>query len=289
MPTYTRLRIPGFSVAEGLPELGQIWTPDSLGPALKAWWSSDDETLFTFDGATNSITGWASKEGGLVLAPPSGATKPTRAVAGWGEGSPGVVFAGNADATPGDMLACAPAAVLTTMVVMMLVKRGTQSDDATQSTRTVGMFPIIPQTPVTNGMIATFGFQRPTVDPGQTKVFSGGIGSGAGSNSINQPWASGEKVVIAADISGSGVSTQIDAGTTSAVGGLGASVTNLWQIGGHVANKKAAAMTVKEIVVVDAFASSALRQKAEGYLAWRGGIQDKLPAGHPYREDFPAA
>jgi hypothetical protein len=44
---------------------------------------------------------------------------------------------------------------------------------------------------------------------------------------------------------------------------------------------------VAEIVVFTAVPTTDNRQKTEGYLAWKWGLQGKLPAGHPYKSEAP--
>jgi len=44
---------------------------------------------------------------------------------------------------------------------------------------------------------------------------------------------------------------------------------------------------IVEIIIYPVALSSAYRQRVEGYLAWKWGIQDILPAGHPYKASAP--
>jgi hypothetical protein len=44
---------------------------------------------------------------------------------------------------------------------------------------------------------------------------------------------------------------------------------------------------VAEMIVYNTAASSTDRQKCEGYLAWKWGLQGNLPAGHPYKSAAP--
>ena len=52
--------------------------------------------------------------------------------------------------------------------------------------------------------------------------------------------------------------------------------------GGNIAS-----MTAAEIVLVPTTLSTDNRQKLEGYLAWKWGLQANLPAGHPYKDAPP--
>jgi hypothetical protein len=39
---------------------------------------------------------------------------------------------------------------------------------------------------------------------------------------------------------------------------------------------------IAEIVLLNVAATTLQRQKVEGYLAWKWGIESNLPGGHPY-------
>ena len=44
---------------------------------------------------------------------------------------------------------------------------------------------------------------------------------------------------------------------------------------------------VCEIIILDNFPNTDTRQKIEGYLAWKWGLQANLPSGHPYKDAAP--
>jgi len=44
---------------------------------------------------------------------------------------------------------------------------------------------------------------------------------------------------------------------------------------------------IGELIVLDAVPSVATRQKLEGYLAWKFGLEGNLPTGHPYKGHRP--
>ena len=68
-------------------------------------------------------------------------------------------------------------------------------------------------------------------------------------------------------------------------GSLSTTIANtVWRIGTPAAgNAFAAALDAAEIVILSAPASTANRQKIEGYLAHKWGLTANLPAGHPYK------
>jgi hypothetical protein len=45
----------------------------------------------------------------------------------------------------------------------------------------------------------------------------------------------------------------------------------------------------KEIIFYNTVLSTLNRQKIEGYLAWKWGIQASLPAGHPHKSSAPTS
>ena len=46
---------------------------------------------------------------------------------------------------------------------------------------------------------------------------------------------------------------------------------------------------ISEIIIYNASLTSTQRQKIEGYLAWKWGVQASLPAGHPFKTAAPTA
>lgn len=54
-------------------------------------------------------------------------------------------------------------------------------------------------------------------------------------------------------------------------------------IGRWVAGSNFAAMTAGEIVLLSGLLSAPDRQRLEGYLAWKWGLEANLPANHPYK------
>jgi len=67
-------------------------------------------------------------------------------------------------------------------------------------------------------------------------------------------------------------------------------VTSRIQIGGRQQNGTGWANAyISEVIVCNADLSTADRQKLEGYLAWKWGLESDLPAGHPYKTTPPTA
>jgi hypothetical protein len=62
---------------------------------------------------------------------------------------------------------------------------------------------------------------------------------------------------------------------------------NYYFIGSSYGNGNLFAGTVAEVLVYTGALTDTDRQKAEGYLAWKWGIQGNLPSGHPYKNFAP--
>lgn len=64
------------------------------------------------------------------------------------------------------------------------------------------------------------------------------------------------------------------------------SLTSVLGVSGSVSSEILTG-TIHEVIRYNVSLSTLDRQKAEGYLAWRWGIQGSLPAGHPYKNSRP--
>lgn len=79
-------------------------------------------------------------------------------------------------------------------------------------------------------------------------------------------------------IGGNTDSAAVDTGTPDHPLYLGRGGTFSW-LHGYIA----------EVVICDAALSSTDREKVEGYLAWKWGLESNLPSGHPYENAAPTA
>jgi len=73
-------------------------------------------------------------------------------------------------------------------------------------------------------------------------------------------------------------------GTTLASGNVGTTSFSSLNIGGNENEDQAIEGYIAEIV---AFADNSKTEIIEGYLAWKWGLQGKLPVGHPYKNSAP--
>ena len=67
----------------------------------------------------------------------------------------------------------------------------------------------------------------------------------------------------------------------------GANTESVWAVGANTNNTEAALMDLYELIVVNGTVSTDTRQKTEGYLAWKWGLQASLPNDHPYKNAAP--
>ena len=65
---------------------------------------------------------------------------------------------------------------------------------------------------------------------------------------------------------------------------VGVSLTNgPVSVGAYIDGTLAANLTAGEFIIVSGTLSTGDRQKLEGYLAWKWGLEANLPSGHPYK------
>lgn len=65
------------------------------------------------------------------------------------------------------------------------------------------------------------------------------------------------------------------------------SIMDTFQLGSHRYTSQDLEGVVAEVIVLSTKADDTVRQKIEGYLAWKWGTVDKLPVGHPYKDAPP--
>jgi hypothetical protein len=73
----------------------------------------------------------------------------------------------------------------------------------------------------------------------------------------------------------------------ASAGSSGAGFQNFYINTGGCCGTERSDAQVAEVLVYNTTASSDDRQKVEGYLAWKWGLQGNLPGGHPYKHGAP--
>jgi len=135
---------------------------------------------------------------------------------------------------------------------------------------------------------STVGLVMMGMGEGSNKIFSGLLPSAGADITGNHI-----EMTTAQDTSTTGVfawfrdGTQQTTNTANAGGGavpgaalgIGANASGDYDIGGQY--------QIYELVLYNAYLDTTQRQKVEGYLAWKWGLQANLPGGHPYKNAAP--
>jgi hypothetical protein len=122
---------------------------------------------------------------------------------------------------------------------------------------------------------------------------SGFIRNDAASIRLDQPngalsgaWVASEKTLIAAQDTGSNFGLRKNGGTATSANysRSGALTPDRFAIGGLLRSSFGIPVHVKvhEFIVLTSAPTTDERQKIEGYLAWKWGLEASLPSGHPY-------
>jgi len=67
----------------------------------------------------------------------------------------------------------------------------------------------------------------------------------------------------------------------------GANTASVWTVGANTINTEAGNMDLYELIVINETVSTDTRQRTEGYLAHKWGLQASLPSDHPYKSSAP--
>jgi hypothetical protein len=231
----------------------QLWRPSDLGSALALWLDAEDAASITLNGST--VSQWNDKSGNARNASQAtAANQPTRTLNGL-NGKPVLTFDGSDD---------------------FLSFQGVH--DAQWSIATVGRANGSIQGFVQFGNVNTLGslltanayYARPT------------SGTGGSPSDATAPFTPGENVILSATY---GVSTTDiwKNGTIGTPASLGGVASNALSTIGNLQNSFFLNGFISEMVVTNGVLSTADRQRLEGYLAWKWGLEVSLPAGHPFR------
>lgn len=252
-----------LAIAQGARSSAPAWTPAQLTTAL--WLDAADTSTITLNGST--VSQWADKSGnGRNFSQATAANQP-------GYSNPNITFDGSNDVltrTPGSFgYGTGNFAILAVVA-------------PTARTSSFGS-EIISQH--VYGLNADFAFQISTA--GNLKYLgTNGTNNLASSTTVPLNTRSIVEVTrtsndhvlyINASNVGSATITDSIANTSSAA------------IGGSNNNNpnSAFAGAIGEMLVVPTTLSTTDRQKLEGYLAWKWGLQADLPVGHPYKNTPP--
>ncbi|MFM7536111.1 MAG: LamG-like jellyroll fold domain-containing protein [Acidimicrobiales bacterium] len=243
------------------------WTPADLATPPALWLDAADPNTLTLSG--NAVTQWRDKSGrGRHASQDAAAARPTF-VGGVQNGRGAVVFDGLDDTM---RLAAAPLSSQQNTAVVVDTKTATTNP-------TVG-FPareVLSNWTMSNSVTSYF--------LGVTDVtrvrFSDAFAS-AGTVPTGQP------LVLSAEATATDAVTRLHGAVLAS---RGAPLTTRDLSGPWVIGSQGAYASwpleywqgpINEVVLVDAAMATIDRQRIEGYLAWKWGTVDRLPAGHPF-------
>lgn len=236
----------------------KLWQPDELGASLSLWLDAEDTASITLNGST--VSQWSDKSGSDKHATQGTAAnqptyKATDAVLG---GKPSV----GAPTPSGTIGLLTPS--LTARSWFIVGAYGTGTETQFPENRA---YPTLLSGPSANGNNRAGMGQT-----GSAGWFSSGV------------WAPYPFVNGAATVSTTALPMPM-----SILNFTGSSaVTQTWGIGYNlVTANRSWDGPLGEIVAVSDVLSTADRQKIEGYLAWKWGLEANLPAGHPYKSTPP--
>jgi hypothetical protein len=254
------------------------WTPAEL-PALALWLDGADldgdgaaEALAEGGQAGGVVSAWADKSGsGRSVAQAALANRPTLRLDGVG-GVPAVFFDGN------DLLTGAPGIFATSDLITVAIVATFEDTTSRQA-----LFNFAPE----GGCCNYFWIEQNTW---QTAGSLYGFYASNNSMDSSFPTSAGPKLftLIADTRSGN----PIIANTAYHVDGALASLSIRSGQGAYLGFGSNTSFTIgdgqiAEIVVANTLASTAERQRLEGYLAHKWGLAGSLPAGHPWKAVAP--
>lgn len=229
---------------------------------LTAWWAAEDLT-------SGSVTNWTDRIGGLVMTQATGAQRPTQAATSFNGAYPGVSFDG-------------------AMTNLGLTSLGNIPIGSTAgeiwcvATNTSIVSTIAIPAVVGTGVAASRRLQAGT--SGNLGV--AGVNDGTGSDTSATPWTS--PLIVKGDWSGTAMNCFVNgvpaAGNPMTIGSLNTNNTRA-RIGASSAVNPANFWPgpIADVLILTSVLSTALRQKTEGYFAWKYALQSQLPTTHPYK------
>ena len=251
MPSYVPSKMtlrPEFVWNEG------FWTPELLGADLALWLDADDSSTITLNGS--NVAQWDDKSGNDRHATqPTAASQPTYLATGF-NGKPTLTWDGTDDA--------------------MLLSMSLPETD-------LNLFAVADLNAVAqNDYILDIGSVR------RTFATSGQIFAGSWNPAAASITTGGQRIygfttgptnqIVYSD--GTAVSTLAAVPAALVDGAVGLGNRFLGTAFGPVGD-------MSELVFVSGTLSDTDRQKLEGYLAWKWGLETNLPADHPYKSAPP--
>jgi hypothetical protein len=251
------------------------WTPAQLTTAL--WLDAEDTSTITLNGST--VSQWADKSGNARhILQAVASQQPTWNATGLNS-KPTLVFDGSSDILLNQNAGSVGVTNITLVAVMRYVSASTEDMlmgvGQTNNVRAVRAF--YRANAATTQGFSTWGSDVPS------SSLSADIG---GSPHIFEAvMANTTSVKLYRDgVIDTGAPRALESGAALPVSFDGFSIGSLQGslVGGYYSN-----IEVSEALVLYTAISTDNRQKLEGYLAWKWGLQADLPVGHPYKNTPP--
>ena len=260
----------------------RLWTPFEPGSGVIAFWDALTPASITLN--SGNVSNWASLIGSFALAQGTAAAQPAYQATGWDGTLP--CASGDGAATNGDILTSASGPFGANLYAMIFAERGTQNDNSASSRR-----PVFCSADVSGGSVFSGYVGRPTADAGQTQ-FSVDVAANSTVTSTVTSFANGAKAILQAKRT-SGPTARLNGGAEGSAGSFGSpntDIANSFDLFGHADSFTAVRRFSGKIagaLVFEREPSTLIRQKAEGYGAWRYNIPSVLAENHPYRYEVP--
>ena len=246
---------------------GTLWTPSLL--TTLAWFDADDASTLTVSGS--SISQWNDKSGnGYNATQTTGSAQPQLASSSFGS-LPAVNFA--------------------TASQFLYVPSIPQVSGQT-------VFAVLDTTSLGTGYVLLM--ERNAASASNMAIYLGGTSTYGAADYT--PWiywnaagygvltANRKKSLLSFNYSTSGgaatVNNTQDGALTPITSTGSASALTTWRSINGAAGVQSSTFKIAEVIVLNSI-SSTDKQKMEGYLAWKWGINGNLPAGHPYKSAPP--
>jgi hypothetical protein len=245
-----------------------LWTPDEITTSL--WLDASDGDTLTLD-VSNNVEQWDDKSGNNKHATQgTSANRPAYSTTAWDGVLPALTFDGTNDQ------------LITTLSlpashsVFFVAERGVQGNNTSSILR-----PVLEATDGSDSGLRSYGTQRGTLENLEAAIQATRIATDLGN------WEETEKLVVANVYDQSdliGYRNGVQWGSIESADATERTV----HIGGSPRTDAAGTVRrfagkIAEIIVVGNAVTASIRQKIEGYLAWRWGLVGDLPAAHPYK------
>jgi hypothetical protein len=260
----------------------KLWRPDELGASLALWLDAEDAASITLNGST--VSQWDDKSGNARHVSQATAVNQPNYTASGLNGKPVITFDGTNDAlinaSAGLMRAVSGA---TAVMVMSRAANLAAGSDLLWIGTSAGNARLVMSTRV--GLAApgegfTSGGRRLSTNSFQTVT-----GFAYTSNPIiaaaRHDYANANLEIWQDGTAGASRVYQTAGVTDNNAGPLSVGAGNVAGTGAPLNGY------IAEITLVHSALSTTDRQKLEGYLAWKWGLEANLPAGHPYKTTPP--